>query len=238
MSYTLARRLLVEFIGVLILVFTVGMATEPANAAGVGLAPIAIGSVLMVLVFAGGPVSGGHYNPAVSTAVFLRGKLTAKDYGAYVLVQLCAGVLAGLLVTVAGGKQSAGATAGVGKMLIVEALFTFTLAYVVLSVATTKATAGNSYFGLAIGFVVVVGAISVGWISGGAFNPAVALGATVLGAFTWSHIWVYVVADLAGAAAAAGAFIVIQADPVRFHPSGGGWHRDARETPDDVPTEA
>ena len=212
MTYPLDRKLAVEFIGMFLFVFAVGMATESANKSGAILAPIAIGSVLMVLVFAGGHVSGGHYNPAVSTAVFLRGKIKSHEYGLYVLTQLVAAALAGLLVNAIGGKQTAGVTAATGKMLVVEFLFTFALAYVVLNVATAKGTEGNSFYGLAIGFVVVVGAISVGWISGGAFNPAIALGATVFGAFKWSHFWIYVVADLLGGAAAAGAFLYIQGE--------------------------
>ncbi len=215
MSYPLDRKLAVEFIGMFLFVFTVGMATESANKSGVILAPIAIGSVLMVLVFAGGHVSGGHYNPAVSTAVFLRGKIKANEYGAYVITQFVAAVLAGLLVNAIGGKQTAGVTATAGKMLVVEFLFTFALAYVVLNVATAKGTEGNSFYGLAIGFVVVVGAISVGWVSGGAFNPAIALGATVFGAFKWSHIWIYLLADLLGGVAAAGAFLYLQGENVR-----------------------
>jgi aquaporin Z len=212
MSYRLDRKLAVEFIGMFLFVFTVGMATESANHSGAVLAPIAIGSLLMVMVFAGGHVSGGHYNPAVSTAVFLRGKIKANEYGAYVVTQFVAALLAGLLVTAVGGKETAGVTAATGKMLVVEFLFTFALAYVVLNVATAKGTEGNSFYGLAIGFVVIVGAISVGWVSGGAFNPAIALGATVLGAFPWSHIWIYLLADFAGAAAAAGAFLYIQGE--------------------------
>jgi aquaporin Z len=212
MTYRLDRRLAVEFIGMFVFVFTVGMATESANRSGAILAPIAIGSVLMVLVFAGGHVSGGHYNPAVSTAVFLRGKIKSHEYLAYILTQFVAAVLAGLLVNAVGGKQTAGVTAATGKMLVVEFLFTFALAYVVLNVATAKGTEGNSFYGLAIGFVVVVGAISVGWISGAAFNPAIALGATVLGAFKWSHIWIYLLADFLGGAAAAGAFLYIQGE--------------------------
>jgi aquaporin Z len=215
MSYPLDRKLAVEFIGMFLFLFTVGMATESANKSGVILAPIAIGSVLMVLVFAGGHVSGGHYNPAVSTAVFLRGKIKANEYGAYVITQFVAAVLAGLLVNAIGGKQTAGVTATAGKMLVVEFLFTFALAYVVLNVATAKGTEGNSFYGLAIGFVVVVGAISVGWVSGGAFNPAIALGATVFGAFKWSHIWIYLLADLLGGVAAAGAFLYLQGENVR-----------------------
>lgn len=212
MTYPLSRKLAVEFIGMFMFVFTVGMATESANKSGAILAPLAIGSVLMVLVFAGGHVSGGHYNPAVSTAVFLRGKIQSNEFLAYIVTQFVAAALAGLLVKAVGGEQAAGAVASTGKMLVVEFLFTFTLAYVVLNVATAKGTEGNSFYGLAIGFIVVVGAISVGWVSGGAFNPAIALGATVLGAFEWSNIWIYLVADFLGGAAAAGAFLFIQGE--------------------------
>jgi len=212
MTYPLDRKLAVEFIGMFLFVFTVGMATESANKAGAVLAPLAIGSVLMVIVFAGGHVSGGHYNPAVSTAVFLRGKIKSHEYRAYIITQFLAAALAGLLVNAVGGKETAGVTASTGKMLVVEFLFTFALAYVVLNVATAKGTEGNSFYGLAIGFVVVVGAISVGWVSGAAFNPAIALGATVLGAFKWAHIWIYLLADFLGGAAAAGAFLYIQGD--------------------------
>jgi aquaporin Z len=215
MSYPLDRKLVVEFIGMFLFLFTVGMATESANKSGALLSPIAIGSALMVLVFAGGHVSGGHYNPAVSTAVFIRGKIKTGEYGAFIVIQFIAAVLAGLLVNAIGGKQTAGATASVGKMLVVEFLFTFALAYVVLNVATAKGTAGNSFYGLAIGFVVVVGAISVGWVSGGAFNPAIALGASVFGAFKWSHIWIYLLADFLGGAAAAGTFLYIQGEAAR-----------------------
>jgi aquaporin Z len=208
MTYRLDQKLAVEFIGMFVFVFAVGMATESAN--HVGLAPIAIGSVLMVMVFAGGHVSGGHYNPAVSTAVLLRGRIKVHEWVAYLVTQFAAAALAGLLVNGIGGKQTTAATASTGKMVVVELLFTFALAYVVLNVATAKGTEGNSFYGLAIGFIVVVGAISVGWVSGGAFNPAIALGATVFGAFPWSHIWIYLVADFAGAAVAAGAFLYIQ----------------------------
>jgi aquaporin Z len=215
MNYSLDRKLAVEFIGMFLFVFTVGMATESANKSGTVLAPLAIGSLLMVIVFAGGHVSGGHYNPAVSTAVFLRGKIKSNEYLAYVLTQFVAAALAGLLVNAVGGKQTPGATAATGKMLVAEFLFTFALAYIVLNVATAKGTEGNSFYGLAIGFTVVVGAISVGWISGGAFNPAIALGASVLGAFKWANIWIYLLADFLGGAAAAGAFLYIQGDYAR-----------------------
>jgi aquaporin Z len=188
---------------------TVGMATEKATGAG-ALAPLAIGFVLMVLVFAGGHVSGGHYNPAVSTAVLLRGKMTADEWLAYVVTQLVSAVLAGLLVRAIGTPESAAAVASVGKMLVVEFIFTFALCYTVLNVATARGTEGNSFYGLAIGGIVAVGAFAVGGISGAAFNPAIALGASVSGLFKWSHYWIYVLAPLCGAAVAAGAFLYTQ----------------------------
>jgi aquaporin Z len=113
---------------------------------------------------------------------------------------------AGVVAALGYAPQTAVAVAGAGKMLIVEFLFTFALAYVVLNVATSKDTEGNSYYGLAIGFTLATGIFTVGSISGGAFNPAVALGATVMGLFSWSHIWIYLLADFAGGAVAAGAF--------------------------------
>jgi aquaporin Z len=198
------RKLVVEFIGTFFLVFTVGLAVANAG----NLAPLAIGSALMVMVFAGGHISGGHYNPAVSTAVFVRGKMAQNEYVAYVVIQIVAGVVAALVVIILDyDPADAVVVAGAGKMLIVEFLFTFALAYVVLNVATTRGTEGNSYYGLAIGFTVVVGAYAVGAVSGGAFNPAVAIGAMVMGLFSWGDIWIYLLANFAGGAAAAFVFL-------------------------------
>jgi aquaporin Z len=205
----LGRKLVVEFIGTFFLVFTVCTATNPQHGAGV-LAPLAIGAVLMVMVFAGGHISGAHYNPAVSTAVLIRGKMTSAEYWPYILTQLLAGVIAALIARAVNGGGHAGTFAGGGKMLIVEFLFTFALAYVVLNVATARGTEGNSFYGLAIGFTVTAGAFAVGGLSGGAFNPAVALGALVLGIFKWSNVWVYLIGPLLGGAAAAAVFLYVQ----------------------------
>jgi aquaporin Z len=203
----LTRKITVEFIGTFFLVFTVGMAVARAG----NLAPLAIGSVLMVMVFAGGHISGGHYNPAVSTGVLLRGRMRPVEYVPYVLAQAAAAVLAAMLVKGLGyGPHTAAAVAATWKMLVVEALFTFALVYVVLNVATARGTQNNSFYGLAIGFTIAVGAFAVGSISGGAFNPAVAFGATVMGMFPWSHIWIYLLAEFVGGAVAAGAFLVTQ----------------------------
>ena len=203
----LQRKLVVEFVGMFLFMFTVGMAT---NKSGAGiLAPIAIGSILMVMVFSGGHVSGGHFNPAVSTAVRLRGRMATNEYLAYIATQLVAAALAGLLVRYVGGREAHTVVASSGKMLIVEFLFTFALAWVVLHVATARGTEGNSFYGLAIGFTVVTGALAVGGVSGGAFNPAIALGGMVTGLFEWSNIWIYWIAEFVGAAAAAFTFFVV-----------------------------
>jgi len=203
----LERKLATEFIGTFFLVFTVGSATAKTGAGA--LAPFAIGGALMVMVFAGGHVSGGHYNPAVTLAVMIRGKIMAREALAYAITQVVAAVAAGFLVRGVDGVRAAGVSGATWKALIVEFVFTFALAYVVLNVATSADTRDNSFYGLAIGFTVVVGVLAVGGISGGAFNPAVALGASIIGLLDWSHIWLYLLADLLGAAAASGAFLYI-----------------------------
>jgi aquaporin Z len=224
----LVRKLSVEFIGTFFLVFTVGLAVRSAGT----LAPLAIGVTLMVMVFAGGHISGGHYNPAVSTAVALRGKLSPREWVGYVITQLIAGCAAAGVVAAIGYRFAAPVhTAGIGTMLVVEFLFAFALCYVVLNVATARGTEGNSFYGLAIGFTVVAGAFAVGSLSGGAFNPAVALGATLIGLFSWSHIWIYFVAELLGGAVAAGAFVLIQPAEVQLAEEQPGEPRLAAETP-------
>mgnify|MGYP000866561341 CR=1 FL=1 len=203
----LQRKLAVELIGTFFLVFTIGMAV----ASGSPLAPLAIGSALMVMIFAGGHVSGGHFNPAVSTAAMLRGKLTSAEFGPYLIAQVAGAVLAAIVVIVMGadGDDPPGVP-NVGKALIAEFLFTFALCWVVLNVATASETDGNSFYGLAIGFTVMAGAVAVGGVSGGAFNPAVAVGATVMGLFDLADIWIYLLANFAAAAAAAAAFLYTQ----------------------------
>src|SRR5499427_2248423 len=197
------NKYLMELIGTFFLVFTIGC-TVVGNGAG-ALAPLAIGSVLMVMVFAGGHISGGHFNPAVTLGVWLRGKCEAKDVGPYMISQIVGSVLAALAVKyLKMGTAVTPMSLNTLPALLAEFLFTFALVFVVLNTATAKGTAGNSFYGLAIGFTVMSGAFAVGNISGGAFNPAVALGISVMGLAAWSSIWIYLTAELiAGAAAAA-----------------------------------
>lgn len=196
------RKLILEGIGTFFLVFTIGMVViEPGAGA---MAPLAIGAALMVMVYAGGHISGGHYNPAVTLAVMLRGKATPAEMVSYWVVQVAGAVVAALVVSML--KDNAPIVAIVpptADALLAEFLFTFALCYVVLNVATTRGTEGNSYYGLAIGFTVTVGAFAVGGISGGAFNPAVAVAIVVMGLVDASSIWIYLVANLAGGAVAA-----------------------------------
>jgi len=202
------QKFVVEFIGTFFLVFTIGnVVIEP----GAGnLAPLAIGAALMMMVFAGGHISGAHYNPAVTLAVYLRGKCDTKDVLPYMGTQIVAAVVAGLLVLFLKGPSVSvtpiDLMAVLPQAILAEILFTFALAYVVLNVATAKGTDGNSFYGLAIGFTVMAGAFSVGGVSGGAFNPAVAVGISVMGLSSWANIWVYLVANFAGAALAAVVF--------------------------------
>jgi aquaporin Z len=209
------RKPLVEFIGTFFLVLTVGCTVLPGAlklemAAGI-IPPLAIGSVLMVMIFAGGHISGGHYNPAVTLAVTLRGRCTWGDAVAYWIAQfLAAGVAAFVTMYLLVGKSPAStAELQVVPALVAEFLFTFALAYVVLNVATAKGTAGNSFYGLAIGFTVLSGAFAVGGISGGAFNPAVALGASLMKLLAFGQIWIHLLADFLGGAVAAFAFKAI-----------------------------
>lgn len=200
------RNYLTEFIGTFFLVLTIGLTVIGASPA----APLAIGASLMIMVYAGGPISGGHYNPAVSLAAMLRKALPASQYVPYVIAQVAGAVVAALAVQAITGKTFAPAPgAGVSTMaaLLVEVLYTFALAYVVLNTAVAKSVAGNSYFGLAIGFTVVVAAYAGGGISGGAFNPAVGLGPTIVdatvGGGSWANLWLYLVGPLVGGALAA-----------------------------------
>ena len=192
----LLKKCLVEFIGTFFLVLTVGCCVYSASD-GI-IAPLAIGFVLMVMVYAGGYVSGAHYNPAVTLACLIRGAINLKDSAFYWISQALAGFIAAVTV-----KQLLVTTAPqcdfcVCKLAIAEILFTFALCYVVLHCATTEETKGNSYFGLAIGSTVLVAAFATSGLCFGAFNPAVAIGLLTFGACA-KIIGITIISNLIGA---------------------------------------
>ena len=208
----MAAKLITEFVGTFFLVLTIGLTVL----IGTAFAPVAIAAVLIAMIYMGGHVSGAHYNPAVTLAVWMRGKLPPAEIlpymGAQVLAAvagaLCAYLVTGDVLTVAPAEETS-----LASFFLLELLFTFALVLVILNVATSVDTAGNSYFGLAIGFTVLAGAFAAGPISGGAFNPAVALGPILVDLFlgegqTISGLWVYLTSTFAGGALAALVFRV------------------------------
>ena len=195
------RRYIVEFIGTFFLVFTVCTAVL-SNAS---LAPIAIGGILAAMIFAGGHISGGHFNPAVSVAAYVRGKLDVMDLAWYVGAQLVAGLAAaGIARFVVDTDPTAFTVSGRGlwAAVVAELLFTFALAYTVLNVATSKDHPNNSFYGLAIGLVVLAGATAVGF------------GISLAGLVSWKLIWVYLIVCPLGGALAGYAFRALNPDDV------------------------
>jgi len=205
-----------ELIGTTLLSFTVACAASPSISSP--LAPLSIGAMLMTQVFMGGPVSGGHYNPAVSLGCLVRGATGFKPltFAIYVVVQLVAGMLGGVLargvLDAPIGYPAVAAGVEVGRAFVAELVATFFLVFVVLQSATNSKTGGNSFFGLAIGLTVAAMAISVGGISGGAFNPAVAMLGLVSDESLASSFWVYFVAPPLGGLLAGCTFRIVSFD--------------------------
>ena len=195
------KNYITEFIGTFFLVLTIGLSGEP----------IAIGVMLMVMVYMGGHISGAHYNPAVSIAMIYRGLLTAKEAFNYILSQLAGAILAAFAVNWLGGtvmQVAPNPSASVMQILAVEAIFAFALVLVILNVATNPKTEGNSYYGLAIGFTVMAAGYAGGGISGGAYNPAVGTGPILIDVImgdgnTLSNLWYYFVGPIFGGITAA-----------------------------------
>ena len=189
------NKYLTELIGTFFLV----MGAAFGGAVGATLA-------LMVMIYAGGHISGAHYNPAVSLAVWIRGRLSIGEMLGYWMSQLAGAILAALVVANVFGTEGTSNCVvpddGMIKALIAEIVGTFALAYVVLNVATAKGTAGNSFYGIAIAGTVLAMATVIGKFSGGAYNPAVAVGLSIQKTFCWPQIWIYIVGCFGGAAIA------------------------------------
>lgn len=205
-----AGKYFVELIGTFFLVFTVGAVLLLG---GQGVIPaIAIGFALMVMVYAGGHISGGHYNPAVSLAAMLRGALPAKHLIPYWVFQILgASMAAGIIHYLAGAHAPTGNFLTL-PLIIGEFLFTFALCYVVLLTATTAKTNGNSFYGLSIGSTVTVGAFAVGSICYAAFNPAVAIGIAIMGIAMWHLVGITILVNLFAAVIAAIVFKMVSSE--------------------------
>lgn len=207
-------KYLMELIGTVILVFTVQLTLGEDN----DMASIAIGIVLVTLMYAGGNISGAHFNPAISTAVALRGKMGTKEMLIYWIFQLIGGLLGAFLGGFIGGNVFTGVSIGSGftflQAFFAEVIFTFVLCFVFLAVATNSKVDGNHYYGLAIGLVLMVGIITVGPISGGLLNPAVVWGLTLSegihsGTFEVSYAIGVTLANLLGSIIAAVCFLLV-----------------------------
>ena len=206
----MTAKLITEFVATFFLVLTIGLTVLIGSA----YAPFAIAGVLIALIYMGGHVSGAHYNPAVTLAVWMRGRLPTAEVLPYVGVQVLGAVLAAFAADQVTGDVLQVVPAeetGLAAFFLLELLFTFALALVILNVATAERTAGNDYYGVAIGLVVLAGALAAGPISGGAFNPAVALGPALVDLLigdgaSLTGLWVYLVATFAGGALAAVVF--------------------------------
>lgn len=202
------KKLVMEFLGTFFLVLTFALTGNP----------FAIASILMAWVYIGGFVSGAHYNPAVSLAMAIRGRLGWQHVPYYMAAQILGGILAFALAYFLHGSINIPTPAtNLLHAFIVEILLAFVFAFVVLAVATANVFKNNDIFGLAIGFTIPALAYIGGPISGGLFNPAIALGANLFGLVKkipveWSHVGMYVGGALIGGALAAYAFDYLLVD--------------------------
>ena len=207
---SLNSKLVAEFIGTFFLALTICTAAVHGSAGE--YAPFAIAATLMVMIYAVGHISGAHFNPAVTVAVWIRGACDKNDVAPYIGTQLLAGALAAFVSQELLFSETSVASIQMDttNAISAEFLYTFALVYVILNVATAEATEGNSYYGAAIAFVVLAGALTVGEISGGSFNPAVTGALYVSGVLEISDLWIHLVPQFLAGFVAVQAFKVFQ----------------------------
>lgn len=202
-EYSMQAKLITEFIGTFFLTLTI--CTAAAFGTAGSYAPFAIASTLMVMIYAGGHVSGAHYNPAVTISIYLRGACDKSEVAPYIASQVVAGAMGAMVasnVLMPDGEVGP-LVMDTGPAFGAELMFTFALAYVILNVATSESTDGNGYYGAAIAFVVLAGALTVGPISGASFNPAVTASLVSAGVMGAADTWVHLVPQLIGGVLAA-----------------------------------
>ena len=225
---TETRKYAVEAIGSFFLTFVVVVSVLSHST----FTPLAAGAALMVMIYAGGHISGGHYNPAVTMGALVRGRIGPVEAVGYWIAQVAGGVIAGWIARAVVNPPAVATLALTGHAApaaaVAELVGTFALAYVMLNVATSKDQPGNGFFGLAIGFTVAAGAFAVGGISGGVFNPQVALGGATGGVFAWSTIWIYIVVQLGAGIIAGLAFLLLNPGDGTLRTYTGGPNRIIR----------
>ena len=211
------KKYIVEFIGTFFLVLTVCMTSYSKVSAD--LQPLAVGSMLMVLIYSMGYLSGAQFNPAISLAIYLRGRINIKEMGFYWIAQILGAVAAAMMTSVLiSAKPPVGFIASTPQFfsmvpaLIAEVLGSFALTWVILTVATSKALDGNNFYGLAIGFTVTALMYTLGSVSGSSFNPVMAIASCIAHLSTWNNLWIYIVGGLGGAVLATMAFKYISGD--------------------------
>jgi aquaporin Z len=208
------KKLIIEFIGTFFLVLVIGMTTyqQTLLSSPQFLAPLAIGTVLIALIYMGGPVSGAHYNPAVTLGILMRKKISGGDAVKYIGAQLLGAIGAAVVFYIIFKSAMAPVSYNPGfssnmKPLMIELLFTFILVLVILNMYIPTKASGSSYYGLAIGVTVIACILATGPLSGGALNPASTLGPMFIDAATGgsslNNAWFYLVGQFAGGALAA-----------------------------------
>ena len=196
----------IEFFGALIITLTVALTNRSDDGfdATNQMAPIAIGAMVTAMLYSYGHVSGAHFNPSVTMAVFIRGKISLLTLIPYFAFQV-AGAVAGatIAVRVVGGVQYLPAfeldhdAVSTGDAFLLEFLYTYALCTTVLNTATTASLHGNQFYGIAIGFVLIAGITSIGPVTGAALNPAFATAFHVIHSkFSQSDLWVYWISGL------------------------------------------
>jgi aquaporin TIP len=221
------RRGVAEFIGAFALTFVgAGSLSFASSYTDVALAH---GLVIAVFVSALGFISGGHFNPAVTLGFLVTRRIAPLLASWYWLAQFGAGALAALLLkwvlpAAAEGRSNLGVPAlgsdvSAGAGVIVEAVLTFFLVFVVFATAVDPRGSFKQIAGLAIGFTISLDVLMGGGLTGAAMNPSRAFGPELVGNH-WSHFWVWYVGPLAGGVIAASVYELLYLRPPRPEPVG------------------